>query len=336
MNFYASRDYLDPAAAVYFKGRNVAIEDVKIGDDVLRLLVVDDRQIVTRLPFLDYHQPLSQTEVRGDVRKGRFARFVVRGEIRRSEWDAATSHQFEIAPYIDWSEFRSFDEYKDQLLQQHRGSVRSRERHWRGLTAAHGDLVFTMNDNRDDVLICAAQWKSQQLRNTGHDNYFSTPKTMEFLEALRDRQLLVSSTLRTAGRLLSVWIGFVHAGSWSGWIFTYDPAFRKYSVGHQLLNCMLEESYRLGHREFDFSDGSHDYKLMYATHCRLLGDIGQPSLYRAAVTFSKDVLKQRNPALLQTIQGLKNTIGGSIARQSAVLRSAISRLRIAPAQRAGS
>jgi len=331
MNFYASRGYLDAAAAVYFKSRDVAIEDVKIGDDVLRLLVVDNRRIVTRLQFLDFHEPLLESEVHGSIRQGRYARFVTRGSIRRNEWNPAAFPQFEIAPYIDWSEFRSFDDYKDQLLQRHKGLVRDRERRWRSLSAAHGELAFTMNDSRDDVLACARQWKSQQLRETGHTDYFSTPKTMEFLETLRDRNLLVSSTLRAAGRLLSVWIGFVHDGRWSGWIFTYDPAFRKYSVGHQLLSCMLEESYRLGHREFDFSDGCHDYKMMHATHCRLLGDIGRPPLGRSFVTFAKGALRQQSPELLRTIQGLKRTIGGSISRRSAALR-----FRFSPVERMGS
>jgi len=336
MNFYASRDYLDVAAAVYFKGRDVAIENVKIGDDVLRLLVVDDRKIVTRLQFLDYHEPLSEADARGTVRNGRYARFVVRGKIERSEWDPTSFPRFEIAPYIDWSKFRSFDDYKDFILQRHKGRVRDRERRWRSLAAANGEIVFTMNDNQDDVLDCAQQWKRQQLQETGHDDYFSTPKTMEFLEALRGRGLLVSSTLRAAGRLLSVWIGFVHDGRWSGWIFTYDPEFRKYSVGHQLLSCMLEESYRLGHREFDFSDGSHDYKMMYATNCRLLGDVGRPPLVRSVVIFAKEGLRQRSPALLQTIQGLKKSISAPAARRSAALLFAKAPLRAAPAPRASS
>ena len=336
MNFYASREFLDAAAAVYFKGRSVTIEDVKIGGDVLRLLVVDNRQIVTKLQFLDFHEPLAATDVQACVRKGRYARHVVRGAIERSELDPTTSYQFNIAPYIDWSQFRSFEDYKRQLLQRHNGLIRDRERRWRSLSAAHGELVFTMNDSQDDVLACARQWKSQQLRETGHVDYFSTPKTMEFLEALRDRNVLVSSTLRAAGRLLSVWIGFVHDGCWSGWIFAYDPAYRKYSVGHQLLSCMLEESYRLGHREFDFSDGCQDYKMMYATHCRLLGDIGRPPLSRSVVTFAKDALRQRSPALLRTIQGLKRMVTGSVARRWTALRSAKTWIRIALAQRANS
>ena len=321
MNFYASRDYLDAAAAVYFRGRDAAVDDVKIGDDVLRLLVVDNRRIVTKLQFLDFHQPLTEAETRGPMRRGRYARHVVRGVIRPSEWNPAAFHQFGLAPYIDWSEFRGFDDYRDQLLQRHKGFVRDRERRWRSLSAAHGEPVFTMNDAGDDVLARARQWKSRQLRETGVADYFALPKTMEFLETLRERKLLVSSTLRAAGRLISVWIGFVHEGAWSGWIFTYDPDFRRYSVGHQLLNCILEESCRLGHREFDFSEGGEDYKMLYATHGRVLGEIGRPPLSRSIRTFAKSTLRQRSPKLLQAVQGLKRTIDGSLARHSAAWRA---------------
>ncbi|MDE2183505.1 MAG: GNAT family N-acetyltransferase [Alphaproteobacteria bacterium] len=321
MNFYASRDYLDAAAAVYFKGRHTAVEDVRVGEDVLRLLVVDDRHIISRLPFLDFHQPLDASEVRGPVRKARYVQNVVRGIVKHSDWKPANFPQFELAPYIDWSEFRNFDAYRDHLLARHRGQIRDRERRWRSLAAANGELVFTMNDCGGDVLACARQWKSRQLRETGERDYFSSPKTMEFLETLRARNVLVSSTLRAAGRLVSLWIGFVHQGSWSGWIFTYDPAFRKYSAGHQLLNCMLEESYRLGHREFDFSDGGHDYKMMYATHGRLLGAIGRPPFGRRLVIFAKDALQRTSPQLFQTVRLLKKRIAASLVRPAVPVKA---------------
>jgi CelD/BcsL family acetyltransferase involved in cellulose biosynthesis len=274
---------------------------------------VDNRRIVTKLQFLDFHQPLAEAEVKEPVRAGRYAQNVVRGAIERSEWNPGMHPQFELAPYVDWSRFSSFDDYRDLLLKRHRGLMRDRERRARSLIAAHGELVFTMDDLGDDVLVRAGQWKSRQLRQTGHDDYFSIPETMEFLQTLRERDLLVSSTLRAGGRLVSVWIGFVRDGIWSGWIFTYDPAFRKYSAGHQLLNCMLEQSYRLGHREFDFSTGGEDYKMIYATHGRLLGSIGRPPLGKSIISFAKGELKQRSPKLFQAVRRLKMRAGGSFA-----------------------
>lgn len=303
-NFYASRGFLDAAASVWFKHRAAEIADVRIGADVLRLLVVDGVP-VTRLQFLDVHQPLAPDEITHPVRQGRYARNVVRDVMTCPEWLAGSFPDRELAPFIDWTEFAGFDDYKDELLKRHRGFIRDRERRGRSLAAQFGALTFTRDDHGDDVMPLARLWKSAQLRATGHPDYFSLPQTGQFLEALRERGLLVSSTLRAGGRLVSLWLGFIHQGSWSGWIFGYDPVFKKYSAGHQLLNAMLEESFRLGHREFDFSEGGEDYKMIYATRGRVLGEIGTPPLSRAAALIAKRTLHTYSPNLLTTVQGAK-------------------------------
>jgi len=297
MNFYASREFLDAAALVYFKGQDAAIENVRIGDDVLRLLVIDGKKIVTRLLFLDFHLPLTANEIVGPVRRGRDAQRVSRGIIDAEAWSGTQQQGMDLAPFIDWSRFACFGDFQEQLLARHHGLVRDRERRGRALASKHGDVVFAMDDRNDDVLALARQWKGRQLREIGFPDFFENPQTMEFFEALRDRDLLVSSTLRAGGRLVSEWIGFVHEATWSGWIFTYDPAFKKYSAGHQLLIRMLEESYRRGHREFDFSVGAPDYKMLYATHGRVLGSIGTPSLQRAAELFGRNLLNKHSPKL---------------------------------------
>jgi len=312
MNFYASRDYLDAAAAVWFKNRATAIEDVRIGADVLRLLVVDGRP-VTRLQFLDVHQPLDASEVREPVRTGRYARNVVRGVIAQADWDPDRFPAFDLAPFVDWSAFPTFEDYRAHLVSRHKGMVRDRERRRRGLAAAHGEPQFTMDDRSADVLPTARLWKSRQLRETGLADWIARDQTMAFLETLRERGVLVSSTLRAGGRLVSLWLGFVFEGSWSGWVFAYDPDFRKFSVGHQLLAAMLEQSHRLGHREFDFSEGAEDYKMLYATHARLLGEIGRPPLARAVVAMTKSALWRKSPKLLRWVKNAKRALPGAIA-----------------------
>ncbi|HUO98937.1 MAG TPA: GNAT family N-acetyltransferase [Rhizomicrobium sp.] len=326
MNFYASQGFLDAAAAVWFKGRDTAIENVRIGGDVLRLLVVDGRHIVTRLQFLDVHQPLAPAEVQGPVRQGRYARNVVRGVIGQAEWKPGAFCAFDPAPFVDWSGFSCFDAFKTLLLARHKGLLRDRERRWRNLAATRGELCFTMNDPGADVLPAARQWKRRQLRATGIADWFARRETMEFLETLRERGLLVSSTLRAGGRLVSAWIGFVHEGCWSGWVFGYDPDFAKFSPGHKLIWSMLEESFRLGHREFYFSEGGEDYKLLYATHCRLLGEIGRPPLARRVTLLAKRALGERNPGLLRAVQDIKREAAAALVRRFASL----------PAPRAGS
>lgn len=311
MNFYASQDYLDTVAAVYFRDRRTDIEDVRIGSEVLRLLVLDGKHIITKHQFLDYHEPLLPSEVHNCAREIRYVPSVARRVIEKADWGSNVYPEFDLAPYVDWSRFPRYDDYKSHLLEHHKGLIRDRARRRRSLVAAHGELVFCMDDRQDDVFSFAQRWKGSQLRESGLMDYFSADETTQFLYALSRKGTLVSSTLRISGRLLSVWIGFVYRGSWSGWIFTYDPHFRQYSVGHQLLDFMLEASHGLGHREFDFSVGSEDYKMVYATHGRLLSSIGRPPLHQRVMTFTKNELKQRTPKLFEAAKQAKLRLNGT-------------------------
>ena len=201
MNFYASRAFLDAAAAVYFKDRAVTIEDVRIGEDVLRLLVVDGKSVITRLLFLDFHQPLASCEIKTPARSARYASCVSRGVIPVGSWNEQVHSGLVLAPFVDWSGFASFAAYQEYLLARHRGLVRDRERRGRALAAQFGELTFAVDDTAEDVLVCARQWKGDQLREIGYPDYFDNPQTLEFLNALRARGRLVSSTVRAGGRL---------------------------------------------------------------------------------------------------------------------------------------
>ena len=123
MNFYASRDYLDAVAAVYFRGQHTVIEDVRIGDDVLRLLVVGGKRIITSHQFLDFHEPLLESEVGTSTSDGRYARSVVRRVIERDDWNPGAFPDFELAPYVDWSKFPNYDDYRAFLLKHHKSLV---------------------------------------------------------------------------------------------------------------------------------------------------------------------------------------------------------------------
>jgi CelD/BcsL family acetyltransferase involved in cellulose biosynthesis len=307
MNFYASPEYLAVVAEVYFSGRQTDVEDVRIGDEVLRLLVVDRERVITSMPFLDYHEPLCKSEIRDVTRISSRAKFVSRRTIELAEWESNASDGVELAPYIDWTKFPTYDDYKTFILSRQRGLIRENERRGRRLADKFGDLEFTMNDERDDVFEFGRRWKSEQLRETGQRDYFADPKNVAFFAAVRKKGLLVSSTLRAGGRLISVWLGFVHDGVWSGWVFTYDPEFRKYSAGHQLLNAMLEKSYELNHREFDFSIGGESYKSLYATHGRLLETVGQLTLRDRVLKRLKSEAK-KNSKFLEAARAVRRAL----------------------------
>ncbi len=281
MNLFSSPEFLGAIADTYFKGRSATVEDVRVGSEVLRLLVVDKKDVITNIRFLDYHVPVAGAQAHDIGRKVSSAPFVVRGAVDLAAWESGSKDKLLPAPYLDWSLFPAFDDYRKFIKGRRRDSVRKLERLRRRMTEKFGELQFRADDTQSDVLAFAGRWKSQQLRATGEADYFADPKTIEFFELLRARGLLASSSLRTAdGQLLSAWLGAIHDNVWSGWIFTYDhtPEIAYFSPGHQLVQSMLEESHRRGHREFDFSIGSSEYKWMYASHVRLLGWLGQPPL----------------------------------------------------------
>lgn len=313
MNFYASPEYLSVVSEVYFPGQRTAVEDVRIGDEVLRLLVVDGKKVITSLPFLDYHQPLTDAEKRSPSRKHGFAASVSRRVIEHAAWDRAAFRGFTPAPYVDWSKFTSYDAYQEHIRPRGKDLLREAARRRRRLADTFGYVSFCRDDTEPDVFEAAKQWKSAQLRETGLPDYFQNPQNIEFFHALRRKGKLTTSTLRAGGRLLSLWMGFIHEGVWSGWIFTYnhDPDLRKYSVGRQLLHSMLEESYHLKHREFDFSTGDEDYKWLYATNARVLGPLGHPPLQQRIINRAKTEVKRalsRYPEQLETLRQLSRKL----------------------------
>jgi hypothetical protein len=276
MNFFSSDQFLNVVSEVYFKGRSTRIEDVVIADKILRLLVIDGESPVTKIPFLDYHQPIRSDGVAENLRKHKYAHHVATRVVPVEQWTLAPGT--EAAPFIEWGAYASFEEYISFLSCAHKKQLRQDARRRRRLEEFVGALVFSMNDHEEDVLDFAFRWKSNQLIQSSLFDFTADRRNLEFFRTLRNKGLLTSASLRASGRLLAVSLGFIHDSVWSGWISTYDPEFRKYAVGHQLLMEMLKKSHQLGHREFDLSVGTDQYKFIYATHVRILGSIGETPL----------------------------------------------------------
>jgi hypothetical protein len=296
MNFYASPEYLSLVAQTYFKGQRTAVEDVRVGSKVLRLLVVDEKRPISELCFLDYHDPLGAEEIRNPVRDFGigYAPWVTHDVVDFGAWDASAFPGFEAAPFVDWSAFPTYADYVTAIKGRQKSLIKEHERRRRRLAEELGPITFAANDGGDDVFPLSFQWKSAQLRETGVNDYLAEPMNVEYLTRARESGVLSASTLRAGGRLLSAWLGFMHERIWSGWVFTYDhdPALKKYCLGHQLVRSMLEESHRLGHRQFDFSIGGEEYKWVYATHARVLGPSGRAPLATRFVSAAKQQAKR--------------------------------------------
>lgn len=312
MNFFASDAYLNLVGEVYFPGRSRAIRTVSVEGRRLRLLEVDGR-FVTNLTFLDYHDPFPPSaagegadrhwpEVRA------FAPWVVRDIVPAERCDMVCDEQRDVAPFVDWTRFSSFEDYWGTV--RGRPNVREYERRLRRLSDAYGPVTFTPFDQGDDVLDLCRAWKSRQLRLSGLDDFYDDPTNVRFFKALRDRGLLFAATLRASGHLLSAWLGVIHDGSLSGWIFTHapDPELKKYSPGQGLLQHLLRYSYEQGHRQLDFSVGAGEYKTLYATDVRILGPVGRQPFPKAVRRKARQLLKdalRTHPALFERMKAAR-------------------------------
>lgn len=288
-NFFATPAY---CRAVHELGINrehdFELQNVEIGGRVLRLMVLktqDSRIIITNAPFLDYHEPLqSWDEIhhRGDWFVPRVALDVV-----RCDGEAPETNQV-LAPFIQLDEFASYDDYcakklRPSLFKDHARRRRQAERDL-------GPLVFLVHD--PDATAQAFAWKRDQFP----ENPEFSEDNLQLFAGMQEH--LTVSSLRADGRLLAAWVGFIHLGVWSGWIFAYDPErqLKKYCLGWQLLYSMIGEAFARQCRQFDFSIGSEPYKWSFATHARLCGPIGKQPLLERMVGrvwwFARGVLRR--------------------------------------------
>jgi hypothetical protein len=308
MNFYSSPEFLDTLAHVYFPGQRTRIQDYEVDGKTYRLLVVGRDRVITRWTFLDYSEPLSDSEPREPVRSNLFIPNAVQRIVPIQDWGSdAADKGYMPAPFVSFEGFAKYEEYQAYLMKRSKDRFKKNARLRERLEQDCGELVFTMNDDGADVLEKSLNWKSAQLRETGLPDIFSKPENWEFYRELKRRNVLLSSTLRANGRLLSSWLGYVYGGYWSGWIFTYDhdPALKKYSLGWQLMESLLRTCYSRNLKGFDFSIGHSDYKMAYGTHVRLLADVGtRPTHQRVLLALRKQASArlERYPRLLARLR----------------------------------
>lgn len=280
MNFYASHAFVETLNDVYFPDRPGTVRDLQLEGEVFRLLVIPGRGPVRRWPFLDYHEPLGPEDAPHPDGELDFLSKASLGLYTAEDYQTRFfGEHFTAAPTVRWDGVRDWQDY-EAMLRSRSSLVKDDARRRRRLGEQVGPLHLEVDDPGDDVLPFAVDVKGEQMRRTLGVSLFDDPRNERFLRALRERGLLLATTLRAGGRLLAVWLGAIHEGRWYGWIFAYDPdpALRRYSLGRQLLYAMLRESLERGHRELDFSIGDEDYKWYFATHARAVGPLGAPPI----------------------------------------------------------
>jgi CelD/BcsL family acetyltransferase involved in cellulose biosynthesis len=141
-----------------------------------------------------------------------------------------------------------------------------------------GTLTFVFDDLRPEAMTACMKWKSEQYQRSKLPDLFAHEQHVRLFKELAERGLLLTSSLSAGEHIVAAHIGVFADGRLYWWIPSYDTAYSKYSPGRLLLETLLEESFRQGHAEFDFLIDDASYKWDYATHTRLIAELGSPPL----------------------------------------------------------
>ncbi len=275
MNIFSTDAFLLAAAEAWFPGRPFRIGHYRTGGRVFRLVCVDGREPVTRLPFLDFVQPLDvePDEPIADLAYIPRAALSVR-EV--SEQPAIAPGTFP-SPFIDWSRFADWAAFEAHFAARRPSLPGDSRRKRARLERDLGPVRFVFDDPAPEALERCMAWKSRQYGASGVTDVFAQRENVELFRLMRARGAVVVSSLRAGDTLLAAHLGGIDEERLYWWVPAYDPAFGRYSPGRLLLEALMREG-QARRREFDFLIGDEDYKWHYATHDRVIGPLGTPPL----------------------------------------------------------
>lgn len=310
MNLFSTDAFLETAAELFHPGRTHSIEVCRVGGQLLRLLVLDDGEVMERAPYYDFPQPLEGPHA-GPLRElAYFPRTVVATTTVEARVPEAKGYQ--PAPYIDWKRFPAWTDFEAFVGARIGNLFPDSRRRRKKLVRDLGELRFVFDDERPQVFDACVKWKSAQYVASGLPDLFAVPANVQLFRALRARRAVVVSSLSAGETLLAVHFGGLADNRHYWWVPAYDVAYAKYSPGRLLLEDILQASHALGHAEFDFLIGDEAYKFHYATHNRVIGPVGVPPLKAQVLAEAKARAKQvleRSPRALELAKRLKKRLG---------------------------
>ncbi len=310
MSFFSSTAFLETVADVLYPHRSHTIERVHIDGRVFRLLVLDQREVVTHGPFIDYFEPLDR-----EIAPSRALAYLPRAvhdTITAEAWQTrALPPGFEPSPYIDWRAFADWDNFLGYVharsLYPYKINLRKRRKIERELGPVH----LTRAPQDDALLQLCMAWKSAQYRRTGMWDVFASARNRRLFLELGRRNLLVMDALWAGERVVAIHAGVVWEQRFYYWLPAHDPETSSYSPGTLLLEELIERGYR-ERLEFDFLLGNEPYKWWYATHARIVGPVGQKSLAvrlaLAARNYAVGHIRDGQPAVYAFLQALKRRL----------------------------
>ncbi len=275
MNLFSSEPFLEAYGAAYFPTHKRQVADFEVAGRRLRTLLLNEHQPLCDGPFFDFLQPLESPEASAAARALRWVpRTVVQTHPVSDISFRAEGGQ--PSPYIDWRLFPRWADFEAHAAARRSGLWSDSRRKWRKLERDVGPVVFRLEDRDPQRFEQLLHWKSAQYRRSNLQDRFANGQGRRFFEAMMASGAAVCSTLCAGDTLVAGHLGGLWNRRFYWWVPTYDPERSAFSPGRLLLHALLQARHEAGDEEFDFLIGDEDYKFYYATHNRVVGEMGTP------------------------------------------------------------
>jgi CelD/BcsL family acetyltransferase involved in cellulose biosynthesis len=152
-------------------------------------------------------------------------------------------------------------------------------RQCREKAAAAGELEFFVSGEADRELLTSlidlhgARWRRSGQRGTIESNH-SAAFIRDVAAVLASRNMLRIFSLRLNGRIVAIVLALRNNSTLFSYLTAYDPTYKQYGFGHELLARALRWAHDHGYRSWNFLRGDESYKLDWGADripkCRLV------------------------------------------------------------------
>jgi CelD/BcsL family acetyltransferase involved in cellulose biosynthesis len=155
-------------------------------------------------------------------------------------------------------------------------------RHYRRLDRM-GNANFIVNPSAaesDEIFTRLIEFKHRKYMATVGSDFLAMPGVRRFYREMvapgRVGGISHLSALTCGGNVVSAHLGFAGRGCFYYTFPAYDPAYKHFSVGHLLLQHLIDESSADGFATFDLGEGDFPYKAKWVTHHLPLSNYEHP------------------------------------------------------------
>ncbi|MDJ0734030.1 MAG: GNAT family N-acetyltransferase [Nostocaceae cyanobacterium] len=277
MNIYSDDTFCEAFGVAYFPNHKIQPQLFELDGRLWKIPTINSTKPILTGQFIDFYESYEQQLIspQDRIKKLNYIPKACHGLVSSNEWfDQNLEDIYEPAPTIIWEDFTSWDDFVEYVQQNQPKIFADSRRRRRKLEKEVGPVKFIFDDNRPHILDTCLAWKSQQYRNSGLIDAFAYQEHVRLFQELANKGLLLVSSLSAGEKPIAVDLSASLKGRLYSWIPAYDISYRNCSPGRLIMEFVLQESFKRKYEEFDFMIGNESYKWYYATHTRLISEMG--------------------------------------------------------------